>query len=188
MAQIIQLECVGQDGTALVALDTDGLLAQFEPTAGVDTDVSGSLLDPHSTGTGELDWGRSVTMTLTDADSSITQAKMYLTGADIFGVTRQETLTAVGAGTVESNYAFAVITEVIYHVDGSVTGGLDKLELGWGDKLALPYGITALTEIRTKRVDTTIDSGTVDLTYQTWEPTGGNIPNASKRFYIEFTA
>jgi hypothetical protein len=182
---VSQFQLIGLDGAALAALDTDGLIAAFEPTAGADTTITGSLLDPFSTGTGEVDWARSVTATLVDANASITQVKVYLTGTDVSGGTQQETLTLSAAGTVESNRAFASLTAVVYHVDGTVTGGLDTLEVGWADKLGLPTTVSALTDIRTKRVDTTIDSGTIDLTYQTWEPTAGNIPNASKRFYIE---
>lgn len=180
-----QWQLIGQDGAALAALDTNGLIAAFEPTAGVDTDITGSLLDPFSTGVGEIDWARSVTATLVDANASITQVKVYLTGKNRADLTIQETLTLNAAGTVESNNAFWVLDSVIYHVDGTVTVAADTLELGWADKLGLPTAIGALSEIRTKRVDTTIDAGTVDLTYQTWEPTAGNIPNASKRFYFE---
>ena len=182
---VSQYQLIALDGSALVALDVDGLLAAFVPTASADTVVTGSLLDPHGTGAGELDWARTVTMTLVDADATVTSAKMYLTGTDLGGAVMQETLTLVAAGTTESNNAFASLTAVTYHVDGVVTAVIDTLSLGWGDKLALPETVGALGNIRTKRVDTTIDAGTVDLTYQTWEPTGGNIPDAAKRFYTE---
>jgi hypothetical protein len=180
-----QWELRSKKGVALLALDTDGLIAQFTPTIGVDTTITGSLLDPHSTAAGELDWGRSITATLTDADASITQMKVYLTGTDTYDAVIQETLTLVAAGTVESSAAFASLTAVIYHADG-VAGGADKLEVGWGDKLGSPLStLAAAAEIRTKRVGAVIDAGTINTTFKTWEPTGGNLPDAAKLFFFE---
>ena len=181
----MQWNLVGQDGVALAAADPNGLLVAFVPTASADTDVSGSLLDTFGTGVGEIDWARSITSTLTDADATITSAKIYLTGYNRANVLIQETLTHAVAGVVESNYAFWIITSVIYHVDGVVTPAIDTLELGWGDKLGLPTSISVATEIRTKRADAVIDAGTIDIAFQTWEPTGGNVPNAAKQFYFE---
>jgi hypothetical protein len=184
MSAIRQYELISLDGTALLAADDDGLIADYNLALGT-VDKSAALLDTASLGVGVMQWGRSVTGTLTDANASLTEVKVYLTGEDVFGNTLQETLTFSAAGVQESDYMFASISEVLVHADGVLDAGVDKLKLGWGSILALPVRIGSLGVIRTKRVDTTIDSGTVDLTYQSWEPTGGNIPNAAKRFYMD---
>jgi hypothetical protein len=182
---MLQWELRGKDGSPLVAADPDGLLAAFLPTAGADTNKTGSLLDPHSTGVGELDWARSITLTLVDANAGITQVKVYLTGENVFGVLIQETLTLIAAGVTESNYAFSSVTSVIYHVSG-VVNAPDTLELGWGDKLGLPATITSLDQIRTKRFGSAIDAGTISIpTFQTWEPTVGNIPDGATAHFFE---
>lgn len=185
MSRLIEMEFVTQTGAAMAAADDDYFYTDTAITAGSDQDITGSLAQTVAA------YARSVTATLTDADSSITALKVYLTGTDVQGRVIQETLTFAGAGTetVESNYAFRSLSSVIYHADGTSTP--DNLKIGFGDKLGVPLDFTALGDIERARVDTTnyedisSGAGTWDTTYNTWEPLAGVIPNASRKYYIQ---
>jgi len=184
---LVEYELVGSDGAALPALDADYYYVATAMTGGSDQDITGSLAATQAT------YGRSVTASLVDADASVTQLKVYLSGLDTFGRAITETLSFTGSpgtSTQESNYAFRELTSVIYHADGTV-GGTDTLALGFKDKLGLPREITSVSDILKARVDSTAyenpasGAGTFNATYGTWEPLGGVIPNASRRYYIQ---
>jgi len=187
MVALRQYECVSQDGTVLAAKDVDGLIVAWVPTAGADEDNTANLVDVEGLGNGVLSWPRRIVSTLVDANASITQAKVYISGTVLGGAVVSETLTHVAAGELETSHAYETVTSYITHVDGVVTAVVDTLELGWGDAMALPTrDVGTVAEIRVKRADATIDSGTVTLSpYWTWEPTGGNVPDAALRFYVE---
>jgi hypothetical protein len=180
------MEFVTQTGAAMAAADDDYFYADTAMTGGSDQNITGSLAQTIAAA------ARSVTATMTDADSSVTALVVYLTGYDIQGRVIQETLTFAGTGTetVESNYAFRELTSVIYHADGTI-GGTDNLKIGFGNTLGVPMDFNALTDIERARVDATnyedisSGAGTWNTTYNTWEPLVGVIPNASRRYYIQ---
>lgn len=171
-------------GAAPAAKSATAIVAAFEPVAGATTSIIGSVTQP--------DVVRGLTFYKTDANSSITEAKLYVTGTNWDGAAIQETMT-LGAGTanVRSVYAYRSITALSYHVDGTVTGGADTISLGTDDRLGIDPAITATSLIFRKISDAAADAGTVTLdgaTQYMWEPTGGNIPNSAKHFKMEYAA
>ena len=177
--QTIQYHYMARDGSEPSAESDHGALAAFVPTGGSDQTIAiGTVTQP--------DIPRSVTVTLTDANASITQVKVYIKGLSFGGAVQEETLTLLAAGTVESNRAYRVLTDdIIYHVDGVVTAIVDTLEIGYSNRIGLPDALAAEAEIWVKQVDGAVDVGTVDMTYKTWEPTGGNQPDGAKVFILE---
>jgi hypothetical protein len=179
---ILQYHYYQTDGGAPMTADAISVVAAFVPTAGSDVTIaSGDITNP--------DVPRRVKVYQTDANSTITGTKVYLTGTDIENQAIQETIT-LGTGTTSgtSVYAYRSFTSIIYHVDGVVTAVVDTLSIGPDVALGIPTAIEALDDILRKIVDTAADAGTVSLTYHTWEPTGGNVPNGSKAFTIEYLA
>lgn len=184
MSALVEYEFVTQSGAAMAVADDD----YFYTATAVSTGLGTAL----TLGASEGAYARSVTATLTDADSSITAFKVYLTGEDVQGRVIQETLTFAGAGTetVESNYAFRKLTSVTYDCTGTA-GGADTLKVGFGDILGVPADFSALTDILRARVDTTVyeditvSAGTWSTTYNTWEPLGGVIPDGARKYYVQ---
>lgn len=186
MSRLVELEFITQTGAAMAAADDD-----FFYTA---TAVSVGLSTALTLTADEGAYARSVEATLTDADSSITAFKVYLTGEDVQGRVIQETLTFAGSGTetVESNYAFRKLTSVTYDCVGTA-GGADTLKVGFGDILGVPFDFTVAddSEILRARVDTTdyediaTSAGTWSPTYNTWEPLGGVIPDGARKYYVQ---
>ena len=162
-------------GAALVAADTDGVVAAFEPLAG---DNTPTLL------TTALDWGRNLTLGIVDANSSMTKVTATITSTDGHGRTVNETLVRTGGTgtTVGSKMHYKNITIGI-HVDGTVGAGADTVQVGWGDEIQVLWDIAATTDIRHRRMDSTSGVGTIDVTYQKWILSGGNIPNGTRRYY-----
>ena len=184
MSALVEYELVTQTGAAMAVADID----YFYIAAAVSVGLSTALTLDASIGAA----ARSVTAALTDADSSITAFKVYLTGLDIQGRVIQETLTFAGSGTesVESLYAYRELTSVTYDCVGTA-GGADTLSVGFGDILGVPVDFTALATILRARVDTTnyeditTSAGTWSTTYNTWEVLGGVIPDGARKYYVQ---
>lgn len=188
MSALVEYTFATRSGAAMAAADDDFFYT--------DTAISTGLGTALTLSADEGEYARSVTATLTDADSSITAFKVYLTGEDVQGRVIQETLTFAGAGTetVESNYAFRKLTSVTYDATGTA-GGSDTLKVGFADILGVPVDFTSIPgEILRARVDTTVyedisaSAGTWNATYNTWEPLGAVIPNGSRQYAVQVSA
>jgi hypothetical protein len=96
------------------------------------------------------DCPRNVTATLTDANNSVT-GLLTITGQDPDGQTVVETMQPDGAGggkTLVGTKIFAKITSaVITNSAGAVTVD-DVVVVGVGDKIGLPFDITAAADVR----------------------------------------
>lgn len=92
---------------------------------------------------------RNLTMTLTDADDSVT-ATIVATGVDPSGRTVTETMQPDGAGggkTLVGTKIFASVTSVVVsNTVGSAPG--DNLEVGIGDVIGLPSDISNVTAVK----------------------------------------
>lgn len=187
---LVEYELVGSDGAALLAADDDFFLLDVA-IAAVGSDVTPTLDATQGL------YGRSVTVTLTDANSSITALKVWLTGTDTFGRAISETLTFAGSGTetVESVLAYRTLTSVVYHADGVISS--DTIKIGYGNILGLPRTISSVSDILKARVgstayeDPTTGAGTftptpLGGTGSTWEPLGGVVPDGANRYYVQF--
>jgi hypothetical protein len=188
MSALIEYPFATRSGAAMAVADDDF----FYTATGVSIGLGTALTLTASEG----EYARTVTCTLTDADSSVTAFKVYLTGEDVQGRVIQETLTFAGAGTetVESNYAFRRLTSVTYDATG-VAAGADTLKVGFGDILGVPVDFAAVPGVILRaRVDTTVyedissGAGTWNSTYNTWETLGGVIPNGSRQYAVQVSA
>lgn len=93
---------------------------------------------------------RNVTVALTDANNSITDGTMTITGTNIHGtvVTETVTFTQAKAGFTGSRI-FAVISSVeIADTDGTVGAGVDQLTVGIGNVIGLPSPISASAAVK----------------------------------------
>lgn len=92
---------------------------------------------------------RNITMTLTDADDSVT-ADIVATGLDPAGRIVTETMSPDGAGggkTLVGTKIFASVTSVVVsNTAGSAAG--DNLEIGVGDLIGLPTDIDAAAAVK----------------------------------------
>ena len=88
---------------------------------------------------GQPDFGRNVTLALTDADDGISAINITVTGVISLGVTVTETFTFASftAKVATGNYPFEKITEVKVNSATGIGAG-DVLEVGIGKKLGLP--------------------------------------------------
>jgi hypothetical protein len=88
---------------------------------------------------GQPDFGRNVTLALTDADDSISAINITVKGMTSLGVIVTETFTFASftAKVATGNYPFETITEVKVNSATGIGAG-DILEVGIGKKLGLP--------------------------------------------------
>lgn len=165
-------------GVALLAADTDGIVVAFEPVAGA--------YETPALAVSTLDWGRNLTVGVVDANASITNVRVTVVGRDIHNRAVQETITdaLTGTRTIVGHVMFASITSLTTHVDGTVTGAADTLQVGWGDEIQLPFDIALTTDITHRRMDATSGVGTLDAAKQSWILSGGNVPNAVRKYLV----
>ncbi len=80
---------------------------------------------------GEMPYARNVTIVATGA----TTKKAIVKGYDIGGVYIEEELTLNGTTPVSSELIFAKVTELVL----PIKTGSEKVKVGWGDLVGLPY-------------------------------------------------
>jgi len=185
MSRLVEYEFITQSGAAMAAADDDYFYVDTLLVGAADQDITGALAQTIAA------YARNVTATMTDADSSVTALKVWLTGLDVQGRVIQETLefAATGTETVSSTLAFRELTSVIYHSDGNAAG--DNLKIGFGDILGVPLDFAALTDILRARVDTTVyediasAAGTWSAAFGTWAVLGGVIPDGARKYYLQ---
>lgn len=131
----------GLTGAAPLAADVDYYIDEFEPTAsGSFVDVSASLLL-----NGNADVVRNATVTVVDANSSIS-VWVRLHGIDQFQNEQVELLrVSAGESAVVGNAIWEKISKVEYKCSGVVTGGLDTIAVGIGDRFGLPHPLGEMT-------------------------------------------
>ena len=97
------------------------------------------------------DCPRNITAALTDADNSVKTGTVTITGEDVEGNTITETMTPDGIGggkALVGTKMFAKITSVVI---GATTGGLagtDKLVVGVGTAIGIPWTLLHAAAIR----------------------------------------
>lgn len=165
------------DGTAPAAADDDAIFVDMEPTVG--------SFQTHSVAA-QPGVERNVTITVTDANSSVTAVVLELIGTDRFGRGVEETVTDSTAGTrvIVGTKMFATLTTVRTNVTGTVGAGVDKLKAGYGDRLGLPYDIEETTDITSRRKDSTAAVGTLDADNRAWILSGGDVPNGVRTYRV----
>ena len=180
-AYLRNIEIMQADGGPPDAADTDAFFVAIEPIAGTWVDVVIA---------NQPDVPRNVTFGIVDANSSITGATLEITGTDSQGRALQETISTSVAGTqtVVGERCFATITSARYIVSGVVTVGADTVQGGYGDILGLPLAIADISDVKNRRQDGNSAVGTLSIptgTHGTWELSGGNVPNAARRYYVD---
>jgi len=122
------------------AADADGLLAAVEmPEEATDVIVFENVMP----------YARSLT-----AVCSNTQAgKMTVYGTDIDGVVISEEVTLNGASSVESTKAFKTVTKI----NLPAAAGTETINVGWGDKIGIPFKLSATAANRPKPIDCTLN-------------------------------
>lgn len=81
-------------------------------------------------------WGRNITVVASAANARVLTVKGY----DYLGQPMQENITVNGTTTVQGNKAFAWITSLSFSSDTDTT----TVNVGWGNKLGLPYAGEAM--------------------------------------------
>jgi len=121
---------------------------------------------------------RNVTITITDANTSITAFQITVAGIDGKGRSVSEVFTFAGGLTQTGNIAFATITSVtVDSITGADAG--DVLDVGIGSKLGLsnPIYLTGdVYKVKKNNADWASANYTVNATYDTVDvSTGGAI-------------
>lgn len=168
------------DGTAPDAADNDAFFVAIEPVAGAWTAVSIA---------NQPDVARNITFGLIDANSSITSATLEVIGTDSQGRALEETISTSLAGTqtLIGERCFGSVTSARYTVSGTVTGGADTVQGGYGDILGLPLAIADITDVKNRRQDANSGVGTLSIptgTHGTWTLSGGNVPDGAREYFV----
>jgi hypothetical protein len=93
---------------------------------------------------------RCPTLTLTDANSSITGFEATVYGTDYWGESAQDTkrITTLGTQTIDFDVVFRTFTKITSKVtSGTVTGGSDTVSFGRGNWLGLAAKIAAAADV-----------------------------------------
>ena len=130
---------VGYAGAAPLAADVDYIVNEVEPVA------DGDFTEQTLLNLGMPDVARNATVTVTDADSTIT-VWVRLTGQDQFQNEQVEVLrVSAGESSIAGQGIWECITKVETKTVGVVTGGSDTVAVGIGDKLGLPHPLGEMT-------------------------------------------
>jgi hypothetical protein len=119
-----------------------------DPDAIVDNEDLNVSLPLTCTLDGQPDYGRNVTLLLTDADDSISAINITVTGITAAGLVMTETFTFASftAKVATGLYPFEKITEVKVN-SGTGIGVGDVLDAGTGKKIGLPGRISAAGDV-----------------------------------------
>jgi hypothetical protein len=108
--------------TEALALDADGLIAA-------------QALGAEALEITEFENAMPCARNVTIAASAVQTGDAVITGTNMAGDVITETITFDGTNTVEGNKAFKTVTKV----DLPVAAGTETVNVGWGNKLGLPY-------------------------------------------------
>jgi hypothetical protein len=108
--------------TAALALDADGLIAA-------------QALGAEALEITEFENAMPCARNVTIAASAAQTGDAVITGTNMAGDVITETITFDGTNTVEGNKAFKTVTKV----DLPVAAGTETVNVGWGNKLGIPY-------------------------------------------------
>lgn len=157
-------------GLPLAASSPAALVAAFAPTNGTDQTPAILTQPKNACITGSI-----ISLSVTDADGSITYGRVALTGKDRHGRLITDTITPTpGAGSAIYYSSKAFYDEVVAttHFDGA--GGGDQVSLGLAPYSAggeggvgVPFDINDATDISAK-TRTNVDNGTIDAADQVW--------------------
>ena len=177
-AAFYDIPIVQPDGTAPEAAVADQCVVAFEPTAGAFNAI---------TVANQPDVPRNVTFGVVDANSSITSAAAVIVGTDYQDRSLQETISFPGGGTdtIIGLLCFKTIDESKSYiaVAGVVTGGMDTVQLGYGNAFGTPLQIASVDDVTNRRVDNTTGVGSISVANQSWDVTA-NPPDGAKMYFI----
>ena len=160
------------DFGAPVTLDVDGIINDGAVTSTAKTftqadfasTIAAGSFNSSTTALGELDakWGRCLTY---NGTGSAANAVVTVTGRDYLGTRLREVKTLTGSTAVQGDKAFK-------HVDTvAIAAGADSttsLELGWNDRLGLPYKAFALTRAMDNEDEVGNSDTPTAITHSAW--------------------
>lgn len=170
---------------ALVAADPDGIIAAKAIATAQDWDSSEFAAAYSDEVMGKF--GRNVVVD----GSAASTAVITVYGFDYLGQPMIEAITMNGTSTVEGLKAFARVTRITTGTDADAS-----LDVGWGNKLGLPYALVdVFTELVNgvepadagtfvKRVTTDPQTSTTGDPRGTYTPHSSNIPDGSKEYAV----
>lgn len=129
---------------------------------------------------------RNVTITITDANTSITAFDIDVTGVDARGYTQTETFVFAGGLAQTGNIAFATITSVTANSITDDDAG-DILDVGIGSKLGLAnviYTTGAIYKVKKNNADYAAANYTANDDYNTVDVSTGAAINAGDDYEI----
>jgi hypothetical protein len=185
---LLNYELVENDGSAIPAASVDALVVAYEPSNGAQQDKTVDIV-------AQPTYPRNITLTVTDANASMTYGEIELEGLDILGRSLSETINIApvgGSATYAGAKCFARVTSIL-SLFFNVTGGADTVSLGYGNILALPGDIASANDMnlaghvsgaKLYRQDANIGVGTISAANSSWALTGGNVPDNVRRFFV----
>lgn len=136
--------------------------------------------------TTQPDGCRRITVTKTDANSSVTAFVVRIVGKDRWKRVVEETLTFdAGNQTKTSSYAYSELTTVKTDATGTAAAGVDQVSIGTADAIGLPFQLQptgSSDQVWYKTVDNAADAGTIDVAYSVWVL--GTAPDAARRYRV----
>jgi len=127
-AYLGQIAIIERSATEAHAYDEDGVHASINATEAAQT-ITTEITNPPCP--------RNITIKCTKASGgSAMSGNVVITGTNIFGETITDTIAEADDGTIQGTYAFKTVTSIL--VPGWKQTG-DKIEIGYGDKLGLPF-------------------------------------------------
>lgn len=161
-----------------VTLDADGILDGHSIATAGSTTTFNALYSHSVMGT----YGRNVTVVASGAATSTVTVK----GRDYLGQPMLETFTLNGTTPVVGLKAFKQIEEVEYGATGGTT-----IDVGWADKLGLPYAATSLLKELQDGVAATagtfVARSTATQSATSADPRGTYDPNSACNGTLEFS-
>lgn len=136
-----------------VAASADGVLAATELADGETTTVDEDL--------GALPCVRNLSV---KGNAATAAGNVVINGTDFSGQAITETIVANGTATVEGAKAFQTVTSIVLPARGAAS---DTLQVGWGNKLGLPYKLSRNTLLGTYLNDVKESSNTVTVSATT---------------------
>ena len=127
-AYLGQIAIIERSATEAVVADEDGVHASITATEAAKT-ITTEITNPPCP--------RNITITCTHGEGSNMSGNVVITGTNIFGETITDTIAEGADGSaIQGTYAFKTVTSIL--VPGWTQSG-DKITVGFGDKLGLPF-------------------------------------------------
>ena len=145
-AYLGQIAIIERSATEAAATDTDGVHASITALEDAQT-ITTEITNPPCP--------RNITITCTKGGGTEMAGDVVITGTNIFGETITDTIAEGADGTaIQGTYAFKTVTSILVPVRKQAN---DKITVGYGDKLGLPFYLYHKDQVIQCSLDYTIE-------------------------------